>query len=133
MNIKRFVAAAVALFVFIFAYESFVHGFLLMGLYNETPTIWRSYNQMMAFMPFNIVMMALITIWISFIFTRLFKEGGWKNGIHFGVYFGVLSGIQAAGAYYYLPISGILAASWFIAYIIESIVGGLLIGLIYRK
>ena len=131
MNIKRYVAATAILFVFIFAYESFVHGFLLIGIYNETPSIWRNYNQMIAYVPFNTVIMTLLSIWITFIFTRLFREGGWKNGLLFGLYFGVLSGIQAVGAYYYLPISVTLAAAWFIVYLVQSIIGGFLIGLIY--
>jgi len=133
MNIKRFILATIALFVFVFAYESFVHGTLLMNLYIKTPTLWRSYHQMKTYIPFNLIIMGLLTIWITFIFTRLFSEGGWKNGLTFGVYLGVLSGIQAAGAYYYLPISAMLAGSWFVAYVIESIIGGLIIGIIYRK
>jgi len=133
MNIKRFIIAAIVLFVFIFAYESYVHGILLMGIYAKTPTIWRSYDQMMTYVPFNILIMALISLWTTFIFTRFFKEGGWKKGVEFGCYIGVLSGIQAAGAYYYLPISATLAASWFVANCIETIIGGFLIGLIYRN
>lgn len=77
--------------------------------------------------------MVLLAFWITFIFTRLFREGGARNGLRFGLYFGILSGIQAAGAYYYLPISAMLAVCWFGAYVIESLVGGYLIGLIYRK
>jgi len=133
MNIKRFVAAFVVLFIFIFAYESFVHGILLTHIYNETPSIWRNYNQMIAYMPFNIGIMVLLAGWISFIFAHLFRDGGWRNGLRFGVYFGVLSGIQALGAYYYLPISLALAGYWFIAYLVESLIGGFLIGFIYRK
>lgn len=133
MNIKRFFAAFVVLFLFIFGYETLIHGFLLKTLYLETPSIWRSYEQMMQYAPFNTVIMVLIAFWITFIFTRLFREGGARNGLRFGLYFGILSGIQAAGAYYYLPISAMLAVCWFGAYVIESLVGGYLIGLIYRK
>ena len=133
MNIKRFFLAFIALFLFIFGYETLVHGFLLKSLYFETPTIWRNYDQMVSYAPFNTVIMGVIALWITFIFTQLFKEGGAKNGLRFGFYFGVLSGIQAAGAYYYLPISAMLALCWFGAYIVESLIGGYLIGLIYRK
>jgi len=133
MNIKRYLIAVITLFAFIFIYESFVHGFLLASLYSQTPTIWRNQAQLTAYIPFNIAIMALIAIWVTFIYTRLFKEGGWRSGLRFGLYFGILSGIQAAGAYYYLPISLTLAAMWFIANIIESLVAGFLIGSIYRQ
>lgn len=133
MSIKRFFIAFIALFLFIFGYETLIHGVLLKSLYFETPTIWRNYDQMMSYAPFNTIIMGVIALWITFIFTQLFKEGGSKNGLRFGFYFGVLSGIQAAGAYYYLPISAMLAFCWFCAYVIESLIGGYLIGLIYRK
>jgi hypothetical protein len=133
MNIKRFLFAFVALFLFIFGYEALVHGFLLRNIYLETPTIWRSYEQMIRYTPFNTVMVGLMAFWITFIFTQLFREGGARNGLRFGLYFGILSGMQAACAYYYLPISATLAACWFAVYVIESLIGGCLIGLIYRK
>lgn len=133
MNIKRFAAAAIVLFIFMFVYESLVHGKLLVQLYLETPNLWRGKDQMMAYMPFNLFIMAMLAIWISFFFTRIYKNGGWKNGLRFGLYLGVLSGIQAAGAYFYLPISATLALVWFLIYLIETTVGGLLIGAIYRE
>ena len=45
---------------------------------------------------------------------------------------GVLAGIQAAGALFYLPISELLAGAWFVTYIVESVIGGLIIGSIYH-
>lgn len=133
MNTKRFIVSVVALFIFIFIYESLVHGFLLTGLYSETPTIWRDYSQLKAYTPFNTIIMGLLSIWITFIFTRIFKSGGWKSGLQFGFYLGVLSGIQAAGAFYYLPISFALAMAWFVSNLVEVVLGGLLIGILYHK
>lgn len=133
MNVKRYIFAAVVLFLFMFGYEALVHGFLLKNTYSETASIWRSYDQMMAYAPFSMGIKVLISLWFTFIFTRFYKEGGWKNGLLFGVYLGILSGIQAAGAYYYLPISAMLAIYWLLAYLIESVIGGFLIGLIYRR
>lgn len=133
MNISRFLSAVVALFVFMFGYETWVHAVLLKDIYHQTPSIWRSYEQMIQYTPFNTLLMGLTAFWLTFIFTRLFKEGGFKNGLRFGIYIGVLSGMQAAGAYFYLPISGLLAFYWFIAYLVESILGGYLIGLIYKR
>lgn len=133
MNIKRYFLAVVSLFIFIFGYEFIVHGHLLMSMYGKTPNVWRNYSQMQNFIPFNIGVMVFLSFWITFIFTQFFKSGGWKNGLYFGFYVGVLSGIQAAGAYYYLPISFVLALAWFVFGVIESMVGGLLIGCIYRN
>ena len=133
MNIKRYVLAVIILFLFIYAYESVVHGVLLMNIYNETPNLWRNYDEMMSYLPFHIVLMAILAIWITFIFTQFFKEGGVQNGFYFGLYLGILAGLHAAGAYFYLPISASLASIWFITYVIESTLGGMIIGLIYRS
>ena len=133
MNMKRFVPAAVILFLFIFGYEYLVHGVLLKGIYQDTASVWRSYDQMTAYVPFNTGIEALLAVWITFIFIRLFEKGGWQNGVRFGFYFGVLCGIQAAGAYFYLSIPEILAGYWFIAHVIEGVIGGFLIGVVYRK
>lgn len=133
MNFKRYILAVVALFVFIFAYESVVHGMVLINIYKETPNIWRTYDEMVSFAPFNNIVMAILALWITFIFTRFYRTGGLKNGFKFGIYMGVLAGIQAAGALFYLPISEVLAGAWFITYVIESTIGGLIIGSIYRN
>lgn len=133
MNIKRFFLAAVVLFIFMFVYESFVHGYLLMSLYEKTPNIWRNYPQMKAYLLFNYGIMALLSLWITFIFAKIFSSSGWKNGLRFGFYLGIFSGLQAAGAYYYLPISWILAMAWFVFGVIESTLGGMLVGIFYRE
>lgn len=133
MNFKRYILAVIALFVFIFAYESVVHGMVLINIYKETPNIWRTYDEMVSFAPFNHIVMAILALWITFIFTRFYNTGGIKNGFKFGIYMGILAGIQAAGALFYLPISEVLAGAWFITYVIESTIGGLIIGSIYRN
>ncbi len=133
MNIKRYIIATIALFLFIFIYETVIHSMLLLSLYSKTPTIWRNLTEMKSFVPFNIGVMALLSISLTFIFTRFFKSGGWMNGLRFGFYMGILSGIQAAGAYYYLPISFSLAMVWFVFGVIESTLGGMIIGALYKK
>ena len=133
MNYKRFTWAAAALFIFVFGYETLVHGFLLRGIYSQTSSLWRDDAQMIAHTPFNLSMKALLALWTTFVFARLFKDGGWQNGLKFGLYFGVLSAIHAAAAYYYLPISAELAVYWFIAFLLEGLLGGFLLGKIYHR
>lgn len=98
----------------------------------QTPDIWRSYTDMQAFIPFNLTLQIIFAVWLAFIFTQFFKNGGWKAGLKFGFYIGVLSALQACGAYFYLPISSTLAAYWFISMLIEGVLGGLILGLAYR-
>ena len=41
MKMKRFALAAIGAFVFVFLYEFLVHGYLMMGLYEQTASVWR--------------------------------------------------------------------------------------------
>lgn len=60
MNIKRFFSALLVLFIFIFVFESFVHGHLLLGLYSETPNAWRPFFEIKSLVPYNMgIMVAL--------------------------------------------------------------------------
>lgn len=133
MNVKRYIFAAIALFVFCYIYEVVAHGMLLVSIYQQTPDLWRSYDEMVYFAPYNYAVMAALSLWLTFIFTRFYSEGGLNKGLKFGFYIGVLAGIQAAGALFYLPISEVLAGLWFVTYLVECTIGGLIIGAIYRK
>ena len=41
MDIKRFIIAGISAFIFVFLYEYLVHGFLMMGHYEQTAAVWR--------------------------------------------------------------------------------------------
>lgn len=133
MNIKRFILAAIALFVFVFFYEWLVHGFLFTGLYEQSASVWRPMAQMMANMPLMIGIQIVLSIWLAFVFTQLFKTGGVVNGLFFGLYFGVFAGIMSGAWYGWLPVPALLGWAWFISGIVEGVLGGLILGAIYRK
>jgi hypothetical protein len=133
MNVKRYLAATGALFIFIFFYEYLVHGVLLMGLYEKTPTVWRTFDEMKNNMPLAMIFQLALSAWIAFAFTQIFPEGGWKRGVLFGLFFGVFAGILMATWYLWLPVPAQLGAGWFAGGIGEWIGGGIILGLIYRK
>lgn len=133
MNIKRYVGAALALFAFIFFYEWFVHGFILMSKYKETPQVWRSFDEMAANMPISMLFQLVFAAWVAFMFTQFYPVGGVSNGLLFGLYVGILVGILTATWYLWLPVSSILGLSWFFSGIIEGVIGGYLLGIIYSK
>ena len=84
MNLKRYLGAAFALFVFIFFYEWLVHGYLLLGMYHKTSTVWRDFAEMAAHMPLAMCFQLALAAWTAFVFTQIFKEGGVKIGLFFG-------------------------------------------------
>lgn len=133
MNLKRYIWATVALFVFIFFYEWLVHGVLLMDIYEQTPQVWRDFSQMEANMPIAMLFQLAFAGWTAFVFTRLFPDGGVSNGLWYGLYVGVFVSIITANWYLWLPVSSQLAWSWFAAGIVKGLGAGFIIGSIYRR
>lgn len=132
MNVKRFIGAAIALCLFVFFYEWFVHGYLLVDQYMETPNLWRAYPQMMDLMPIGSLIKFIASFWLAFAFAQLYKQGGAAKGLLFGLFFGIFAGLLAASSYVWLPISTTLAFSWLLNGIVEWLIGGLILGAIYR-
>lgn len=133
MNIKRYIGATFALFAFIFFYEWFVHGFLLMDLYRQTSSVWRNFDQMAADIPFAMLFQLAFAAWTAFAFTQIYKTGGIKNGLLFGLFFGVFAGILSASWYLWLPVPPNLGWSWFASAVVEGLVSGFILGTIYHR
>ncbi len=133
MNIKRFLLATLAIFVFVSFYEFMVHGVLLKKIYEETPNVWRTMNDMKANMPLAMGLRFALCAWVTFVFTQIFPNGGISSGLLFGLYLGVFAGILAASSYVWLPISAELGWSWFTNAATEWLCAGLIVGFIYRR
>ena len=134
MDKKRYVGAVLALFVFTFLYDWLVHGFLLMGMYEETSQLWRDYSAstncaLFLTIPYQLILSA----WTAFAFTQIYKEGGVSNGVRFGLYFGVFAGILMGAFYIWMPIPAKLGLSWFVSSAIYGLIGGTILGYTYQK
>ncbi len=133
MNISKYLSSIIAVFIFVFIYELIIHGFLLNSLYRQTPQVWRTPEEMQANMPILMLFQLAIALVASFIFSQLFKEGGTKNGIIFGLYFGIIAALFNSSWYLFLPVSKTLGWGWFIASLVEGLGIGLILGSIYRN
>lgn len=133
MNIKRFIVASLLLFIVFSLYDWLVHGVLLTAIYQETASLWRAHEDMLSYLPIMDILKAFIALWMTFIFTRFYPDGGVLNGLCLGIFFGVFSAIQAVSAYFFLPIPLMLGIYWFLAYLFKYVFGGLVIGWVYRS
>jgi hypothetical protein len=131
VNIKRFVAASLAVFVVAMAVEFLVHGVILMATYESLSHLWRPGAKSMWWM---IVPVLLV---VSPLFTYIFVKGYENKGILEGVRFGVIIGLftcfpTACGMYMAIAIPYSLALQWFVYGMIQVIVLGIVAALIYR-
>lgn len=135
MNVKRWLMASVAALVAIFIFEAVVHGVLLADIYRQTASVWRPEAEMKSTMWAMWLSFLIFAPLLALIYARGYEHGksGVGQGFRFGAIVGTMLGAtNALGWYGVLPIPGVLAAYWFAAIVVESILAGVLIGAIYR-
>ena len=131
INIPRFLLSLIAGYVFLFGFDYVVHHILLMDIYTETASLWRSEGEMSfpLMIAYNV---ALITI-LGFIFTRNFEEKGIGEGLRFGAALGALLAVTNAAAYIWMPIPLELALGWAGAGLGTGLSIGVIFSLLYKK
>lgn len=133
MNVKRFVLAALGVYVFFFLFGFLWHGVIMQGMYMRTASVWRPEAEMNQFFLWALISRLALAFIIAFIFTRHYEGKGLGEGLRYGAYIGLFMGIMQVGIYPYLPIPLSLAGAWFIGSLIEGIAAGAVLSLIYRR
>ena len=109
---------------------SFVVNYLILGSTYAAITIWRSD------MNSKMWIYHVITLVGSFFFTFIFSKGyegkGIAEGVRYGTYIGIWMSIgMAYGTYAMIDIPYSLALQWFIYGIIEYIIAGIVLAMVY--
>ena len=130
---SKYLSSIIAVFIFVFIYELIIHGFLLNSIYRQTPSVWRTPEEMQANMPILMLFQLALAVVSTFIFSQWFKEGGTKNGLIFGLYFGIIAAILNSSWYLFLPVSTTLGWGWFVTSLAQGLGIGLILGSIYRN
>ena len=136
MKTTRWLLAGVGAFVVIFVLDLIIHGKLLMGLYEQTASVWRPQaeaNQMMWLMTLGPLLFCLVFAWF---YTKGYEnhKGGLGQGIRFGLYVGLtVAAYQHLVWYIVLPIPLVLGLSWCAGALVKGVSAGAAVGLIYRQ
>jgi hypothetical protein len=125
--------AFVVVYIVLVLTNYLIHSVLLMGLYAqpEVMKIWRP--DMMS----KMWIMYLVDVFIAFFFVVIFTKGyegrGWMEGVRYGFYVGCITALPAAYAQYAsYPFPYSLAMQWFIYGMIQYIILGIVVALIYK-
>ncbi len=136
MNKGRWVLAAVVATVAVSAIEAVGHGVFLKNLYLATASLWRPEAEMSKMM----WMGWLSTLVCSFILVYIYHRGyegkgsALGEGLRFGLIIGLFTAIpMTVWTYIMYPLPVNLVISWFVIGMIDMLVAGALIGLIYKK
>lgn len=136
MNLIRVVLAALGAFVIYFAIGGIAFG-LIPSLRNEFlkyPAVYRSEEGIKSVMPAGMLAMFVAMLVLAVLYAMLYQPG---SGLMQGARFGALIGVFAICAfvihnYVNLNIGAVLTFEQSIAYFIEWLAVGIVIGLIYR-
>lgn len=136
MNKKRWILTSVVVAVVVTVLESVFHGFFLKDLYAATIAIWRPQADMVRLMPFGWLSTLFIAFILVYIYHRGYEGKGSRvaEGLRFGLLMGLFTAVpMAVWCYVTWPVPFILAAAWFAIAMIDMLVGGVLIGLMYKR
>ena len=129
---KRILLAILAVFVTWSVLDFIIHGLILGHTYAASPELWRPIEEMKTGLLHFVVLVSSF-VFVT-IYARFFAETGIKVAVIYGLLFGLGTGISMAYALYaVMPIPYHMALVWFLGTVVETTLGGLLLGWIIKK
>ena len=135
MNKKLWIGFIV-IFIAMAVLNMIIHGFILSSTYqtDEVSKIMRPESEMNSMMWIYYVVYIIQAFFFAFIFSKGYEGKGIMEGVRYGLYMGLLMATPMAYASYAMyPMPYSLALQWFIYGMIQYIILGILIALVYKK
>lgn len=134
MNTKRLFIAMIVVFVALVVLELLLHGVILASIYEQTAELWRPEAEMNKYMWLLYPGYAVLAILFCYIYSKGYEgKDGIGEGLRYGLIIGLLMQVpRAIGTYATMPYPGNLVVYWLIGGLIESLILGLLVGVIYK-
>jgi hypothetical protein len=131
MSTKKFVISVLAVFIAYEAVNSFIHLIALREYYEELAHLWRNdMQQKMWVMYMTSVVQAIIFVYF---FTVGFVGRGVREGVRFGFIFGILMCfVSIFNQYAVYPVPLGLAWQWFAYGLIQYMICGIVVALVYQ-
>jgi len=133
INVKRLIMATLGVFVFILASDFVIHQLILGSTYHEFPSLWRSEEEMKSYMLYMLIGQFLIAKFFTLIFAKGYEGKGVGEGLRFGMLIGPFAVAPSFIQYAVYPLPSILLWSWVGLGLIQSILAGLVVGILYKK
>lgn len=128
---RRMVLAILAVFVAWTAMDFVIHGLILGPTYKATAGIWRPMEEMKMGL-IRVVTLISAVVFVS-IYAKFVAEKSVRTAVLYGLLFGIGAGISMGyGTYAVLPMPYKIAMVWFIGTVCETVVGGLITGVIIQ-
>ena len=123
-----------AVFVTIAVLDFIVNMVLLSSTYQDESMkqLWRSQAEMKVWLFY--VVYLFVAFFFSLIFSKGYEGKGIMEGMRYGFYVGMMMAVPMAyGSYAAMPITYALAFQWFIYGLIEYVIAGIVLALVWGK
>lgn len=132
MNIKRLLLAIVAGFAVIFLTDMVIHGFWLMPDYDATKSLWRPEAEMHDRICWMFFAQFLCAATFALVWAKGFAGGTIGTGVWLGLVMGLFQQTWAIVNFVVIPMPGALAMKWFFSGLIQAVLVGMVVSLIYE-
>ncbi len=130
--LKRIVFASIAVFVAWSVLDFIIHGIILESTYQATAHLWRPMGEMK--MGLMYVTTIISSICFVCIYVFLINPKSLAMGIKYGILFGLGVGIPMGyGTYSVMPVPYSLALIWSSGTLVETVVAGIITGVIIKR
>lgn len=128
---KRFILAALAVFVAWSILDFIIHGLILQSTYEATAELWRPMAEMK--MAGMYVVTAVAALSFTGVYCVLVRPKSLAAGVIYGVLFGIATGVSMGfGTYCVMPLPLHLAVAWFLGSLVEATAAGAIVGAVIR-
>lgn len=132
MNLVRLSISILLVAVFLYVFDVIFHGFLLGGTYEATAESWRSEDEMLQRIPFQVLCYFLISIGICLIWALGFPGRGMRVGMLVGGMLGLMGTGGMLMSFVFVPLPDQLRIPWAIGGVLSGVLAGMIASLIYK-
>ena len=126
-------ASVLASFAFIFLFDWMFHGVVMKEIYEQTPQLWRTAEEMQSKFHWLVLGQFLLALFVTKVFLHGYENKGLKEGFRFGFLIGLLLSIPCNFIMYAVaPYTEKLVGYWMMGGLVEMSCVGLVLALIYR-
>ncbi len=133
LNLKRLIAAIIAVYAFIFVSDYCIHGLWLAETYKDTAPLWRPEAEMAGYMAFMLIGQLLVSVFPTIMFAKGYEGKGIGEGIRFGLLIGFFGAGYSFVQYAVTPLPPFLLWAWSGAGIVQGVGAGIIASLVYKK
>lgn len=128
---KGMILGGTVAFIYVFAFEFLVHGFLMMKQYEATMSVWRP--QAESNMAVMLLSQFLFAMAVAFFYPIVGPDKECKKAIPFGFGLGLVMAMPQIASYSYLPIPISISLAWAAASFVKAFGSVFLVAKVFNR